>query len=245
LIDGESYRNNWLLGAASDEDFKLLRPHLTPIELIRGTCVFQAGKPASHVWFPYSGVISVVVGDGDGQTVEVAAVGREGMTGVSLVLGGETMTNEAVVQVGGRGARIEARAFCAVLAAAPALRGIMLRYVLAVYAEISQSAACNQLHAIESRCARRLLTTHNRVDGNAFVLTQEHLAMMLGVTRPSVSGAAGALKKAGLINYSRGIVSILDRPGLENAACECYRLIEDEFARLRGWLRARPCRSGR
>jgi CRP-like cAMP-binding protein len=234
LIDDDSYRGNWLLAAASDEDFNVLRPHLTPVQLVCGTPVFNAGQPASHVWFPYAGVISIVASDGNGETVEVATVGREGMTGVSLVLGSETMTNDAMVQVAGHGSRIDARTFQAALAATPTLREVMLCYVLAVFTQVSQNAACNQLHAIEARCARWLLTTHNRVDGDSFGLTQEYLAMMLGVTRPSVSGAAGALKKAGLINYSRGIVSILNRAGLENAACECFGIIEGEFSRLRG-----------
>jgi CRP-like cAMP-binding protein len=233
LTSDFSYRDNHLLATLSDDDFDLLRPHLAPVDLITATPVFRAGEPASHVWFPHLGVISIVAGDADGGTVEVATVGREGMTGVSLVLGSETMTNDAMVQVAGHGCRMEAAAFYTAVEASPSLRRVMLRYVLAVITQISQNAACNQLHAINSRCARWLLTTHDRVAGDSFGLTQEFLAMMLGVTRPSVSTAAAALKAAGLVNYSRGVVSILDRKGLEAASCECYRIIENEFDRLR------------
>jgi CRP-like cAMP-binding protein len=143
------------------------------------------------------------------------------------------MTNDAMVQVAGHGSRMEAGAFRAAVEASASLKRAMLRYVLAVITQISQNAACNQLHPINMRCARWLLTTHDRVGGSSFGLTQEYLAMMLGVTRPSVSSVAGALKAAGLINYSRGMVTIIDRDGLEAASCECYRIIENEFARLR------------
>ncbi len=216
----------------SVDDFGLLRPYLRPIELVPGTPVFNAGEPAAHVWFPHVGVISIVVGGAEGDTVEVATVGREGMTGVSLLLGSDTMTNDAMVQVAGQGARIEAAAFQAAVSASPSLKHAMLRYVLAVITQISQNAACNQLHATNMRCARWLLMTHDRAGGDSFGLTQEYLAMMLGVTRPSVSAAAGSLKAAGLIKYSRGCVTILDRGGLEAVSCECYRIIENEFARL-------------
>ena len=151
---------------------------------------------------------------------------------MSLVLGSETIANDAMVQVAGRGSRMESAAFRAAFEASPSLRQVMLRYVLALITQISQNAACNQLHAINMRCARWLLTTHDRVGGDSFGLTQEYLAMMLGVTRPSVSTVAGSLKAAGLINYSRGIVTILDREGLEDASCGCYRIIENEFIRL-------------
>ena len=234
LANDHAHRNNRLLAALSVDDFNLLRPYLTPVDLIAGTPVFQAGEPASHVWFPHVGVISIVAGDADGAMVEIATVGREGMSGMSLALGSETMTNDAMVQVAGHASRMEAWAFRAAVEASPSLKEIMLRYVLAVITQISQNAACNQLHAITTRCARWLLTTHDRVGGDTFGLTQEYLAMMLGVTRPSVSAVAGSLKAAGLIKYARGKVTILDRDGLEAASCECYRIIEDECARLRG-----------
>jgi len=228
-----SHRGNLLLAALTSDDFGLLLPHLALVDLVQAAPIFDARKPASHVWFPHEGVISVVATDAEGGAVEVATVGREGMTGVAFVLGSETMVSDAMVQVAGHGSRIEAAAFRKAIEISPTLIRLMLRYVLAVFTQISQNAACNQLHAINTRCARWLLTTHDRVKGDTFELTQEYLAMMLGVTRPSVSAAAAALQKAGLIRYSRGAITIVDRAGLEEAACECYRIIEDEFARLR------------
>ena len=195
--------------------------------------MFAAGKPATHVWFTHEGVISLVAMDAEGEAVEVATVGREGMTGVALVLGSQTMTNDSMVQVSGRASRLDAGAFQKAIDASPTLKLALLRYVLAVITQISRNAACNQLHAINMRCARWLLTTHDRVNGDRFRLTQEYLAMMLGVTRPSVSAAAANLQKAGLIEYSRGVIVVVDRTGLEAASCECYRIIEDEFVRLR------------
>jgi CRP-like cAMP-binding protein len=233
LTDDHSHRENRLLGALSTDDFNLLCRHFVPVELIAGTSIFNAGMPARHVWFPQAGVISIVAGDVHGKTVEIATVGREGMTGMPMVLGSETMTNDAMVQVSGHGSRIEVAAFNAAIEASHTFKKVMLRYVLAVITQISQNAACNQLHDINARCARWLLTTHDRVPGDTFGLTQEYLAMMLGVTRPSVSVTASSLKAAGLIEYSRGVVTILNREGLEAKTCECYQIIENEFDRLR------------
>jgi CRP-like cAMP-binding protein len=154
------------------------------------------------------------------------------MTGVAFVLESSTMANDAMVQVSGKGTRLESAEFKKALEVSPTLRRHLLRYVLAVITQISRNAACNQLHGINTRCARWLLTTHDRVSGDTFELTQEYLAMMLGVTRPSVSAAAASLQKAGLIRYSRGVITIVDREGLEEASCACYRIIEDEFDRL-------------
>lgn len=231
---GNIHRSNRLLAALAEDDFQLLKPHLTAVDLIQNELVFEGGRPAEHVWFPHEGVISIVATDAEGGAVEVATVGREGMTGISLVLGSDTMSSDAMVQVSGRGSRMDVSIFRDAIQTRPGLREQMLRYVLAVFTQVSQNAACNQLHAINTRCARWLLTTHDRVNGDTYALTQEYLAMMLGVTRPSVSAAAAALQKAGLIRYSRGVITILDRLGLEAASCECYRIIEDEFTRLRG-----------
>ena len=229
----EDHRANQLLAAMSADDFDLLAPHLATGALVQADPIFASGRAASHIWFPHEGVISIVTVGADGKSVEVATVGREGMTGLAIVLGSESMTNEAMVQVSGHGSSIVPAAFRQALDASPSLRRMMQRYILAVITQISQNAACNQLHDIKTRCARWLLTTHDRVRGDSFELTQEYLAMMLGVARPSVSTAAAALQDAGLIRYTRGRVTVVDRQGLEDAACECYRIIEDEFDRLR------------
>lgn len=144
------------------------------------------------------------------------------------------MANRVFVQIPGEAERLPAAAFSALIERLPALRRLMLRYALALVTQVAQGSACNRLHPVEARCARWLLMTHDRVDGDAFPLTQDFLAQMLGASRPSVSIAAGVLQKAGLIRYTRGVIEVLDRPGLEAASCECYGVIAGEFRRLAG-----------
>ncbi|MDB5482893.1 MAG: cAMP-binding protein [Caulobacteraceae bacterium] len=229
----QGHRSNQLLASLSSGVLDQLIPDLSLVDLMKDAVVSEAREPASQVLFPHTGVVSIIAMDAEGQAVEVATVGREGATGLPVVLGGETMSNSAVVQIAGRASRIKAGTFRRAVETIPELKRLMLRYALAVFTQISQNAACNQLHAIDRRCARWLLTAHDRVDGDTFELTQNYLAMMLGVTRPSVSAAASALQNTGLIRYSRGRLTILDRHGLEEASCDCYRIIEDEFDRLR------------
>ena len=204
MTNDPSRLDNRLLAALSDGDFDLPRPHLTPVDLIPGTPVFHAGEGASHVWFPYLGVISIVAGDADGKTVEIATVGREGMTGVSLVLGSETMTNDAMVQVAGHGSRMEVAAFHAAVDVSPSLKQMMLRYELAVITQISQNAACNQLHAINTRCARWLLTTHDRVGGDSFGLLSVSVLRQARQPIGSIVSSARASPPSGPRSGRRG-----------------------------------------
>lgn len=162
----------------------------------------------------------------------MAIVGREGMTGLPTVLGGDTLIYASMVQVPGEGWRIATPVFRSIIERRPTIQAMMLRYVLAAMTQMGQNAACGQLHNVEARCARWLLLAHDDVDGDTFSLTQDYLAMMLGVTRPSVSGAASALQRAGLIKYVRGHITVLNRPGLETASCECYNIVRREFERL-------------
>ena len=168
----------------------------------------------------------------DGVAIEIVAIGREGMVGLPIFLGGEQTPATAFCQIPGRALRIDAEAFRVAVAVNPVLNTLLLRYTQALLTHVSQSAACNRVHPIEERCARRLLSTHDNVDGESFDLKQEFLAEMLGVRRPRVSVAAGILQRAGLIRYSRGRVQVVDRAGLESAACECYGIIAREYARL-------------
>jgi CRP-like cAMP-binding protein len=209
-----------------------LLPALEKVVLVKDQSIFLPGERASHVWFPASGMISIVALDAQGSAIEVATVGHAGMTGLAVVLGSETMIYASMVQVPGYGWRIETSAFRQAMERHPAIRAVMLRYVLAAMTQMGQNVACAQLHDTESRCARWLLLAHDDVEGDSFPLTQDYLAMMLGVTRPSVSGAASALQKAGLIRYVRGQMEILDRPGLETLSCECYGIVRREFERL-------------
>jgi CRP-like cAMP-binding protein len=225
-------KGNVLLHVLTGPEMDAVRPALERVTLVRDHPIFQPGEPASHVWFPNSGVISIVALDGDGSAIEVVTVGHEGMTGLSVVLGSETMIYASMVQVPGDAWRIETAAFRRLLDRKPSIHALMLRYVLAAMTQIGQNAVCGQLHNIEARCARWLLLAHDDVDGDTFPLTQDYLAMMLGVTRPSVSDAAASLQRTGLISYVRGQMTILDRSGLEARSCECYGIVRREFERL-------------
>ncbi|HEY3797668.1 MAG TPA: Crp/Fnr family transcriptional regulator [Caulobacteraceae bacterium] len=209
-----------------------MSPSLEAVALVKDAPVFQPGERASHVWFPDTGIISIVALDDDGAAIEVATVGREGMTGLATVLGSDTLIYAAMVQVPGSGWRIPTTDFVRLIDKHPTIRALALRYVLASMTQMGQNVACSQLHGVEQRCARWLLLAHDDVEGDAFPLTQDYLAMMLGVTRPTVSAAASALQRQGLIRYIRGQITVLDRRGLEAASCECYGIVRREFERL-------------
>jgi CRP-like cAMP-binding protein len=223
---------NALLHALTPEDIAILGPELEPTPLRKDEVVFQPGEAAPYVWFPSNGIISIVALDEEGSAIEVAIIGREGMTGLPIVLGSESIIYASMVQVPGQGWRVATPVFRGIVERRPAIKAMMLRYVLAAMTQMGQNAACGQLHNVESRCARWLLLAHDDVDGDTFTLTQDYLAMMLGVTRPSVSGAASGLQRAGLIRYTRGQITILNRAGLEAASCDCYNIVRREFERL-------------
>jgi CRP-like cAMP-binding protein len=229
-------RTNRILGALPPKEMDALRPLLETVRLACRQDLYEAGQPIDHVYFPHRGVISMVTVMPDGSAVEIATVGPEGMVGVPVFLGAEQMASKAFAQVPGEAARIEADAFRRAIAHSPALHRILLRYTLALMNQMAQNAACNRTHGVEERCARWLLMTQDRVHGDTFPLTQEFLAQMLGVRRPTVSIAAGMLAKAGLVSYVRGQMVILDREGLEAASCDCYRIIAREFERLTGGI---------
>jgi CRP-like cAMP-binding protein len=170
----------------------------------------------------------------DGTVVELATVGNEGMVGLPVFLGGDTMPLKAFVQIPGDAMRMKADVFKDSVNQGSPLHGLLQRYTQALFNQVAQSTACNRVHSIEERCCRWLLMTRDRVESDGFPLTQEFLSQMLGVRRPSVSVVAAILQKAGLIRYSRGRITILDREGLEAAACECYAIIKQEFDRLLG-----------
>jgi CRP-like cAMP-binding protein len=196
--------------------------------------LYLPNEPVSHVYFVYKGVASLVNSVPVAPNVELATVGPERMVGVHVFLGTDRTSNRALMQVAGHGARVTAHAFRTVVRQMPEFSTLLQRYTLALLNLIAQSSACNRPHPVEERCARWLLMTRDRVHQDSFLLTQEFIAQMLGVRRPTVSIAVGLLSRAGLISYVRGRVSIHDPEGLERAACECYRIITAELARLRG-----------
>ena len=225
-------RPNGLLASLPPNEVKRLQRHFEPVDLPLRRELYAANRPIEHVYFLHTGVASLVRDMQEGDIVEIATIGHEGLVGIALVLGGSQMASRAFMQVPGEGVRIAADVFLNELESSPALHRRLLRYALALFAQVSLTAACNRTHTVERRCARWLLMTHDRVDSDAFLLTQEFLGQMLGVQRPTVSIAAGMLQKAGLITYSRGTVTVLDRKGLEEMSCECYRAILDEYDRM-------------
>lgn len=230
----EEAQANRLLGLLSAADYRRLRPHLRRVQLKYRQSLYRANKPLGFVYFIESGVGSLVNTMANGNAAEVGTIGNEGMVGLPLLLGDDRAPTNVYIQVPGVGLRMPAAQFRKELARSASMRAVMLRYVHALFNQVAQSAACYQFHSIEQRCARWLLMTHDRMNSDEFLLTQEFLAMMLGVQRTGVSVAAGALQRNGLIRYSRGIVTMLDRRGLQRRACECYKVSKREFDRLLG-----------
>jgi len=227
-----SKSQNRLLAALPPEVYARLLPHLETVALGLRDIAYAANEPIEHVYFPISGIISMVCLMEDGQAVEVGTVGNEGMVGLPVFLGAERSPSQAFSQVPGETLRMTAEHFTQeVLAQAP-FRALLHRYTQALIVQIAQSSACNRLHTDEQRCARWLLMTHDRVGADQFRLTQEFLAEMLGVRRARVNAVAGLLRRRGLIRYSRGLMTLLDRRGLEDAACACYGIITAEYDRL-------------
>ena len=219
---------NHLLDALSAESLERLQPHLEPVALVLGEHL-QTGE---HVYFPVAGMISVVATTVDGGSVGIGMVGRRGMYRISSILSDHQPCQGPMVQLPGCALRLKTHLLRQEMQADGALQRLLLRYIGATMAAVRQSAACNRLHSLEQRCARWLLELHDRADTDTFSMTHEFLAMMLGVRRPGVSLAAHTLQEKGLITYAHGAMTVLDRHGLEAAACECYRVIQDECERL-------------
>jgi cAMP-binding proteins - catabolite gene activator and regulatory subunit of cAMP-dependent protein kinases len=220
------------LGANAPEDAAWLASHLAPEELALGHVLAPAGDTFATVCFPMTAVISVIARMRDGGAAEVGTVGNEGVVGLSALLDALPAPHETVAQIPGLVMSIDAGVMRLGMQERPALRMLMHRSVHEYLTQVAQTAACNRLHDIEQRCARWLLMTHDRVgEADEFPLTQAYLAIMLGVRRAGVTVAAGALQAAGLITYHRGGIRVVDRAGLEAAACECYRLVRGQFDR--------------
>ena len=224
-------RGNLLLAALSAADRERLEPDLEPETLGLGKVLYEPDAPIEYVHFVDDGLVSVVSRMTEG-TVEVGTIGREGFAGSAVLLHADRAPTLTFVQVAGSGRRIPTTRLRAAIEASPALQQLLLRYVQALFEQVAQTAACNRLHTLEERCARWLLVTQDRIGGDLLPLTQEFLSYMLGVHRPAVTLAAGALQKAGLIRYSRGRVTVIDRSGLEAASCACYAFTKQSIDRL-------------
>ena len=215
-------------------EFEQLRPYLEAVSLTPRDFHLPAGESLSHAYFPYSGVVSLIVEMQSGDSVEVATVGRQGMLGISLLLEADPAPYEMVCQVPGEAVRVPSRTFVQLSQRLPTFRRLLLRYALCLLHEVARTAACNRLHTVEQRLARWLLLCSDQAATGSYPLTHESLARMLGARRPYVSQMARALQQAGVIQYHRGTLRILDRAGLEAVSCEDYRATQQEYARLLG-----------
>jgi CRP-like cAMP-binding protein len=221
---------NMLLAGLPRSEYECVRAECESVKLKLRDVLHEPGEKARYVYFPSSGVISMLTLLDDGSAVEIATVGNEGMTDFAAYLGLESPARW-LVQVPGEALRIRATTLRGLAERNPALLSAMHNYMLAMFILVSQTAACNRRHPVEERCARWLLMTHDRVEEDEFPMTHEFLADMLGVRRPSVSIAMSMLSRAGYIAYRRGKVRLIDRPGLEDAACHCYKVVRDVFQR--------------
>ena len=216
---------NLLLAAVPPEEYEKFGGLLEVHPLRMRETLQEAGEAPDYVYFPVSGIISVLTVLENGMMIEFATVGREGTTGVPVFLGSADSNIAFISQVPGDSLRMKSKDFLAALNGSPGFMEIIKRYSGMMLTLVAQSAECNRAHHVDERCARWLLMTHDQAGDGAFPITQEFLAQMLGVSRPSVALSAAALQKAGLISYHRGEMTILDRPALEKAACECYAVV--------------------
>lgn len=223
---GEGDRNLWLSGLDST-DLALLQPHLKPLSAERGVILYDAGQDVEAVYFPTRGVISLLTVLQDGEAIETAAVGTEGLVGAACGPLSSPSPARAVVQSPGALVWMDANRFSDALKRSPSLRGALGRFTEALFAQVQQSVACNARHRLEERMARWLATFHDRTEGDELPITQQELSEFLGVRRATVSEVGAALEARGLIRRGRGRVVVLDRPGLESAACECYAAVRD------------------
>lgn len=230
----QASERNLLLRALPSAAYAALVPHLEPVEMPTHTVLWHPDTTIHAVYFPRTVVCSILTPLSDEAPVESATVGFEGMIGVPVVLGARSTHSKAIAQVAGSAARVDAARFHAWLWQADGASALFLRYAQALLEQTAQSVACNRKHAMEERCARWLLATRDRVGGDAFALTHEFLAAMLGVRRASVTVAAGMLQEAGLITYRRGNIIILNVERLEEASCECFRVVRAQHERLFG-----------
>ena len=225
---------NQLLSSLPSEEYEQLEPYLEPIFLDLKRELYQPNVPIDFVYFPLSGVYSLLSTTSKGELIEVATVGNEGMVGLPVFLGSKQIPGLAVSQVPGEALRMRTEDFQTLVTPDTKLYQILHRYTQALFNLIAQSALCNRAHSIEERCCRWLLLTRDRVGNDEFPFTHEFLSQMLGVRRAGVSQVAGKLQNAGFISYRYGKITILDRAGLEATSCECYELIKREFERLIG-----------
>ena len=225
-------KTNHLLAALQEADWQRLQPHLEPVEMPLGQVLYESGRPMSHVYFPTTAIVSLLYVMENGASAEIAVVGYEGVVGITLFMGGGTTPSRGVVQSAGMGVRLSAQRIKDEFNRSGPVMHLLLRYTQALIAQMVQTAACNRHHSLDQQLCRWLLLSLDRLPGNELVMTQELIANMLGVRREGVTEGALNLQKAGLISYSRGRITVLDRTGLEKRTCECYAVVKNEYDRL-------------
>ena len=223
---------NHLLAVLPKAESERLLAHLEPVPLPLGEALYESGDALNHVYFPTTAIVSLLYVLENGASAEIAVVGNDGIVGIALFMGGETMPNRAVVQSEGQAYRMKGQYLKQEFNRAGVLQHLLLRYTLALLSQMAQTAVCNRHHSVDQQLCRWLLLSHDRLPSDKLTMTQELIANMLGVRREGVTEAAGKLQAAGLITYSRGRITVIDRPGLEARVCECYEVVRREFRRL-------------
>jgi CRP-like cAMP-binding protein len=223
---------NHLLAALSADEYARISPQLERVPLPLGHVLYESGHELRHVYFPTDSIVSLLYVMLDGASAEVAVVGNEGIIGIALFMGGETMPNRAVVQSAGHAYRLPGQLLKQAFQDSIALQHLLLRYTQALLTQLAQTAVCNRHHSLDQQLCRWLLLSRDRLSSDELLMTQELIANMLGVRREGVTEAAGKLQEAGLIRYQRGHITVLDRAGLEARACECYEVVKREYDRL-------------
>jgi CRP-like cAMP-binding protein len=221
-----------LLAVLPEPEKKRLLPHMELVSLPLGKALYESGDQLNYVYFPITSIVSLLYELENGSSAEIAVVGREGIVGIALFMGGDTMPNRAVVQSAGNAYRLSGQLLKQEFSRGGSLQHLLLRYTLAMLTQMAQTAVCNRHHTVDQQLCRWLLLSLDRLPSNELVMTQELIANMLGVRREGVTEAVGKLQKAGLISHQRGRILVRDRPGLEARVCECYDVVKREFDRL-------------
>ncbi len=231
-VKAGSPRENLLLASLSNSDFAIVQPWLSAMALKQGTLLQEAGEAIESVYFPHSGMLSLLAVMTNGIAIELATVGRESAAGAMAGVGLNQAIARTVVQMPGHGSRISTQHFFNAVSGSDSLRDLVIRHNEGLMAQVQYTAACNSLHKLEARLCRWILQTRDRADSDDLPLTQEFLAEMLGVRRTTVTIVAQLLQQSGLIRYHRGHIKIVDRAGLEKSSCECYRSIREKTAQI-------------
>jgi len=227
-----SPKDNRLLAVLPGTTYDAMLPSLEPLQMPLGLSLYESGGEQGYVYFPTTAIVSLLYVLANGASAEIAVTGNEGVVGISLFMGGETTTSRAVVRSAGLGYRLRASVMKKEFERGAELQNLLLRFTQALITQMTQTAVCNRHHEVDQQLCRGLLLSLDRIAGSELVMTQELMASILGVQRGGVSEAAGKLQAEGLIRYSRGKISVLDRPQLEARVCECYRAVKKEYDRL-------------